>query len=158
MSEQEVRKPNGGKRILIEDTGCAVAHLEMSKETKVMERIYEPRRLIEAWQQVKRNAGAAGIDRMSVKEFDERKRELMPIIRNRLIDGTYRFEPALRVEIPKPGSTKKRKLRIPTVIMDRIVSTSVQRVFEEIFDSDFTSSNATSFPSSSGGRSQTSGW
>jgi hypothetical protein len=28
MSEQEVRKPNGGKRILIEDTGCAVAHLE----------------------------------------------------------------------------------------------------------------------------------
>ena len=51
----------------------------MSKETNVMERIYEPRRLIEAWQQVKRNAGAAGIDRMSVNEFDERKRELMPV-------------------------------------------------------------------------------
>jgi len=112
----------------------------MSKETNVMERIYEPRRLVEAWQQVKRNAGAAGIDRMSVNEFDERKRELMPIIRNKLIDGTYRFKPARRVEIPKPGSSKKRMLGIP-VIMDRIVATSVQRVFEEIFDRDFTSSN-----------------
>jgi RNA-directed DNA polymerase len=112
----------------------------MSKETNVMEQIYEPRRLIEAWQQVKRNAGAAGTDEMTVNEFDERKGELMPMIRNKLRDGTYQFKPARRVEIPKPGTTKKRKLGIP-VIMDRIVGTSIQRVFEEIFDRDFTSSN-----------------
>ena len=77
---------------------------------------------------------------MSVKEFEERKEELMPIIRNKLMDGTYRFKPALRVEIPKPGTSKTRKLGIP-VIMDRIVSTSIQRVFEQIFEGDFTSSN-----------------
>ena len=112
----------------------------MSKHENVLEQVYEPRRLIEAWQRVKRNAGAAGIDRMSVKEFEERKEELMPIIRNKLMDGTYRFKPARRVEIPKPGSTKTRKLGIP-VIMDRIVSTSIQRVFEQIFEGDFTSSN-----------------
>ncbi len=40
---------------------------------------------------------------MSVKEFEERKAELTPIIRNNLIDMAYRFKPALRVEIPKPG-------------------------------------------------------
>ena len=112
----------------------------MSKVENVLEKIYEPRRLIEAWQQVKQNAGAAGVDRMSVKNFEERKGELMPIIRNSLMDGTYRFKPARRVEIPKPGTTKTRKLGIP-VIMDRIVSTSIQRVFEEIFEVDFTSSN-----------------
>jgi group II intron reverse transcriptase/maturase len=112
----------------------------MSKHENVLEQVYEPRRLIEAWQRVKRNAGAAGIDRMSVKEFEERKEELMPIIRNNLIDGTYRFKPARRVEIPKPGTSKTRKLGIP-VIMDRIVSTSIQRVFEQIFEGDFTSSN-----------------
>ena len=112
----------------------------MNKHENVLEKVYEPRRLIEAWQQVKSNAGAAGIDRMSVKDFEERKGELMPIIRNKLMDGTYRFKPARRVEIPKPGTSKTRKLGIP-VITDRIVSTSIQRVFEEIFEADFTSSN-----------------
>ena len=112
----------------------------MSKHENVLEKVYEPRRLIEAWQQVKTNAGAAGIDRMSVKDFEERKGELMPIIRDKLIQGTYRFKPARRVEIPKDGSSKSRKLGIP-VIMDRIVSTSIQRVFEQIFEQEFTSSN-----------------
>jgi len=112
----------------------------MSKHENVLEQVYEPRRLLEAWQQVKTNAGAAGIDRMSVKDFEERKGELMPMIRNKLIQGTYRFKPARRVEIPKDGSSKTRKLGIP-VITDRIVSTSIQRVFEQIFECDFTSSN-----------------
>ena len=87
----------------------------MSKVENVLEKIYEPRRLIEAWQQVRSNAGAAGVDRMSVKDFEERKEELMPIIRNKLMDGSYRFKPARRVEIPKPGTSKTRKLGIPTV-------------------------------------------
>jgi len=112
----------------------------MSKHENVLERVYEPRRLLEAWQQVKTNAGAAGIDRMSVKDFEERKGELMPMIRNKLMQGTYRCKPARRVEIPKEGSSKTRRLGIP-VITDRIVSTSIQRVFEQIFEQDFTSSN-----------------
>ena len=36
----------------------------MEKEQNVLERVYEPRRLLEAWRQVKGNAGAAGVDRM----------------------------------------------------------------------------------------------
>ena len=35
------------------------------KHVKVMERVYEPRRLRQAWQQVKQNTGAAGIDQMT---------------------------------------------------------------------------------------------
>jgi hypothetical protein len=35
------------------------------KQLKVMERVYEPGRLHKAWQHVKKNAGAAGIDRMN---------------------------------------------------------------------------------------------
>jgi group II intron reverse transcriptase/maturase len=112
----------------------------MDKYENVLERIYEPRRLLEAWQQVKSNAGAAGIDRMSVEKFDRRKRELMPMIRDKLKDVSYRFKPARRVEIPKPGTAKVRKLGIP-VIADRVVATSIQRVFEEIFEPEFTSSN-----------------
>ena len=46
------------------------------KQKYVLERVYEPRRLLFAWLQVKRNAGVAGIDQMKVKEFERRKREL----------------------------------------------------------------------------------
>ncbi len=111
------------------------------KEEHVLEKVYEPRRLLEAWQQVKRNAGAAGIDRMTVEEFESRKEELFPIIYRELKAGTYRFKPARRVLIPKEGSKGKfRKLGIP-VIMDRIVSASMTLVFEGIFDPEFTESN-----------------
>jgi RNA-directed DNA polymerase len=111
------------------------------KTEKVLEKVSEPRRLLEAWQQVKRNAGAAGIDRMTVEEFENRKEEMFPIIRRKLEAGEYRFKPARRVLIPKEGSKGKfRKLGIP-VVMDRIVSASIALTFEEIFDVEFTESN-----------------
>ena len=111
------------------------------KAEKALERVCEPRRLLEAWQQVKRNAGAAGIDRMTVEEFESRKEELFPIIRRKLEAGEYRFKPARRVLIPKEGAKGKfRKLGIP-VVVDRIVSASIALAFEEIFDAEFTGSN-----------------
>lgn len=110
------------------------------KHVRIMGRVYEPGRLSEAWQQAKRNAEAAGIDNMTVEEFDSRKEELLGLIHKKLKAGTYRFKPARRVLIPKEGTSKKRKLGIP-VIMDRVVSQSANSVFEEIFDPDFTESN-----------------
>jgi RNA-directed DNA polymerase len=110
------------------------------KHMKVLERVYEPRRLRKAWQQVKQNAGAAGIDKMTVETFEQRKDELLTLIHEKLKAGIYRFKPARRVLIPKDGDLKMRKLGIP-VVMDRIVSQSVNLVFQEIFDPDFTKSN-----------------
>ena len=110
------------------------------KIENVMERVYERRRLSRAWQRIEKNAGAAGIDQMTVEGFAKRKDELLDFIRAKLEAGSYRFKPARRVLIPKPGTTKKRKLGIP-VVMDRIVSQSLHSVLEEIFDPDFTKSN-----------------
>ena len=110
------------------------------KHEKVLERVYSPGRLRTAWQQVRRNAGAAGIDQMTVDAFDKRAEELLNLIHEKLKAGTYRFKPARRVLIRKEGSDKKRKLGIP-VVMDRIVSQSVNLVFEGIFDPTFTASN-----------------
>ena len=109
------------------------------KGREVLERVYEPRRLREAWRQIKRNAGAAGIDRMTVEEFEKREEELLKLIGEKLKAGTYRFKPARRVLIPKEGSIKMRPLGIP-VVMDRIVSQSINLVFEVIFDPAFTKS------------------
>jgi group II intron reverse transcriptase/maturase len=110
------------------------------KKENVLEKVYEPGRLIEAWRRVKQNAGAAGIDEMSVQDFEERKTELLRLVYNKLKAGTYRFKPARRVLIPKEDSSKMRKLGIP-VVMDRTVALSISLVFEEIFTADFTESN-----------------
>lgn len=113
---------------------------EMKKQENIMKRVYDRRYLSMAWQQIKKNAGAAGVDKMTVDEFEEREGEYLQLIHNKLKAGIYRFKPARRVLIPKPGSNKKRKLGIP-VVMDRIVSQSVNLAIEPIFDSEFTPSN-----------------
>jgi len=110
------------------------------KQKNILERVYSPGRLRMAWQQVRKNAGAAGIDKMTVEAFDGRADDLLTLIQVKLMAGTYRFRPARRVLIPKEGSSKKRKLGIP-VVMDRIVSQSMNLVFEGIFDPVFTASN-----------------
>lgn len=107
------------------------------KQERVAERVYEPRRLRMAWRQVRSNAGAAGIDGMTVKAFERREGELLEFIHEKLKSGTYRFRPARRALIPKEGTAKLRKLGIP-VVMDRIVGQSMNLVFEDIFDQDFT--------------------
>jgi RNA-directed DNA polymerase len=110
------------------------------KIERVMEQVYDRGRLHRAWLCVKSNAGAAGIDQVTVEAFAERAEEHLGIIHEKLLSGRYRFKPVRRAEIPKPGSTKKRQLGIP-VVMDRIVSHSLHSVLEELFAGDFTASN-----------------
>ena len=110
------------------------------KHENVLERVYNPGRLRMAWQQVRKNAGAAGIDMMTVEAFERREEELLKRIHEKLKAGTYRFKPARRALIPKEGTSKMRKLGIP-VVMDRVVGQSINLVFMEIFDPGFTESN-----------------
>ena len=110
------------------------------KEREVLVKVYEPGRLQMAWQRVRKNAGAAGIDQMTVEEFAQREEHLLALIHDKLKSENYRFQPARRVLIPKEGTSKKRKLGIP-VVMDRIVGASMHSVLEELFDPDFTESN-----------------
>lgn len=117
-----------------------LSKVERNKEQNVLERVYQPGRVLEAWRQVKANAGAAGVDQMTVEAFEERQEQLFPVIHKNLKAGSYRFKPARRKEIPKRDSGKTRKLGIP-VVMDRIVAQSVHTVFNEIFDAGFTASN-----------------
>jgi retron-type reverse transcriptase len=49
-----------------------------------MERVYDRRRLRQAWQIVRRNAGASGVDLMTVEAFAERDEELLDLIHDKL--------------------------------------------------------------------------
>ena len=55
-----------------------------------------------------------GVGRMTVEAFERREEELLGRIYEKLKAGSYRFKPARRALIPKEGSSKMRKLGIPT--------------------------------------------
>jgi RNA-directed DNA polymerase len=81
-------------------------------------------------------AGAAGVDRQTVKDFADRHRKEIDRLQSELKDESYRPLPVRRAEIPKPGSNEKRALGIPTV-RDRVVQTALVHVIEPIFDQTF---------------------
>ena len=62
-----------------------------AKSEKVMERVYDRRRLQATWQQVKKNAGAAGIDEVTVEAFGGQAEKNLKFIQEKLQAGTYRF-------------------------------------------------------------------
>jgi group II intron reverse transcriptase/maturase len=84
---------------------------------------------------VKRNAGAAGIDRMTTEELEPHLQRNWWILKDKLLKGTYVPAPVRRVEIPKPnGGT--RMLGIPTV-QDRFIQQLLMQVLTPIFDPEF---------------------
>jgi RNA-directed DNA polymerase len=83
----------------------------------------------EAFQAVKSNDGAAGVDQESIAEFERNLENNLYKLWNRMSSGTY-FPPAVRaVEIPKSGGRGVRVLGVPTV-GDRVVQTVVKKYLE----------------------------
>ena len=90
-----------------------------------------------AWEDVRRNRGAAGIDRVSLADAEQYGvSRLLSELAVELREGRYRPLPARRVFIPKPGSTEQRPLSIPAV-RDRIVQAAVKIVLEPVFEAGF---------------------
>jgi group II intron reverse transcriptase/maturase len=89
-----------------------------------------------AWEQVRRNRGAPGIDQWTIQQVEQYGVDrLLDKLAGALKDGSYRPLAARRVLIPKPGSTEQRPLSIPTVA-DRVVQAAVKIVLEPIFEVD----------------------
>jgi RNA-directed DNA polymerase len=101
----------------------------------LFEQVLAPTNLDLAWQRVKANKGSAGVDGMSIDDFPKYAQANWDAIKAQLINGTYRPQPALRVEIPKPDGGK-RLLGIPTII-DRIIQQAIHQVLNPIFDPEF---------------------
>jgi retron-type reverse transcriptase len=84
--------------------------------------------VLEAWERVKANKGAAGIDEESIRDFERKLKANLYRVWNRMSSGSY-LPPAVRtVAIPKPGGGE-RKLGIPTVA-DRVAQMVVKRQLE----------------------------
>jgi RNA-directed DNA polymerase len=101
----------------------------------LMDKVYAPATLLAAWEKVRANDGAAGVDRQSIERFATHAEAYLAELSRELRDGTYRPAAIRRVEIPK-GNGGTRPLGIPTV-KDRIAQTAVKFVMEPILEAQF---------------------
>ena len=118
--------------------GAAAKQSEGRRFHALYDRVHRGDVLWEAWERVRKNRGAAGVDRVTlvaVEDYgvDRMLREL----RRDLHEGVYRPAPVRRVEIPKPRGGV-RPLGIPTV-RDRVAQAAAKIVLEPIFEADFLS-------------------
>jgi len=96
-----------------------------------------PKQLVwDAWLKVKRNGGAAGADGVTIEQFEQRLKDNLYKLWNRMTSGSYFPGPVRAVEIPKKGGV--RVLGIPNVV-DRIAQSvavlalepNVEKVFHD---------------------------
>ncbi|GAB3976670.1 group II intron reverse transcriptase/maturase [Actinoallomurus acanthiterrae] len=102
--------------------------------------VCDPAFLLVGWDRVRGNKGArtAGSDGQTVVSIQARigVEEFLAGLRAALKGGVFRPLPVRERLIPKPGTTKRRRLGIPTVA-DRVVQASLKLVLEPIFEADF---------------------
>jgi RNA-directed DNA polymerase len=123
-------------------TGGAVRWRAIDKpdpDENLLERMLSRPNMLKAWERVKANKGAPGMDNLPVEDFLAFAREHWDTIRSSILAGTYLPWPVKRVEIPKTtGGT--RPLGIPTVL-DRLIQQAMAQVSLPIFDPYFSRSS-----------------
>lgn len=107
-----------------------------SKWYSLMDKVSSRKTLERAFMQVRANQGAAGVDHVTIEEFEQHLEENLGKLVEGLRAGSYRPQGIRRAWINKLGSKEKRPLGIPTV-RDRVVQTALVKVLEPIFERDF---------------------
>ena len=102
----------------------------------LIDKVYAKANLQRAFEKVKANGGAAGVDHQTIEMYEAHLEENLDQIAGALKGGSYRPQPVKRVWIDKPGTKEKRPLGIPTV-RDRVVQSALRHVLEPIFERDF---------------------
>ena len=101
------------------------------------DKVYRADILWEAWERVRANKGAAGVDGQTIQDIEQAGvGQFLQGLADELREKRYRPNRVRRTYIPKPGKTEKRPLGIP-VVKDRVVQAAVKLLIEPIFEADF---------------------
>jgi group II intron reverse transcriptase/maturase len=140
-----VSKPPAERTIELQSKLYQAAKRDLSRRFHALyDRLYLPYVLQTAWELVRKNRGAAGIDQRTLAEIEALGVEtFLAEIAQCLKAKTYRPQPVRRVFIPK-GDGKRRPLGIPTV-RDRVVQAAAKLLLEPIFEADFEGSPSFGF-------------
>lgn len=122
--EQQIQKASNEPELLAEN---------------LMEKICERTNLNQAYERVKSNKGAGGIDGITVDDLLQHLRQHKQEILQSLLDGSYQPKAVRGVQIPKAGGGI-RQLGVPTVV-DRVVQQAILQVMEPLYDPGFSESS-----------------
>jgi RNA-directed DNA polymerase len=109
------------------------------KVHSLIDQVYSRKKLELAWEKVKKKGGCAGIDKVTIAQFEERRAYYLELLHHKLREGAYRPKPVKRVEIPK-SEGGKRKLGIPA-IFDRVCQQALVQRMEPVFEPKFLDCN-----------------
>jgi len=115
----------------------SVSETKKTKVHSLIDKVYHPTNLKLAWEKVKENRGAGGVDEISIAAFNAVAETELEKMHQELKANTYNPMPVRRVYIPKRGKlTEKRPLGIPA-IRDRICQQALRNRLEPIFEPEF---------------------
>ena len=116
-------------------------HLMLEGQKKVhslVDKVYSRKNLQLAWERVRANRGASGIDGITIGGFEANLDENLARLHRELRDQTYRPQAVRRLEIPKRGAPgKTRPLGIPSVydrVCQQALVNRLEPIFEKVFD------------------------
>jgi len=111
------------------------------KVHSLVDKIYQRKNLQVAWERVKQNRGAGGIDGEDLEAFEAELEANLERLHQELRDGAYVPQPVLQQLIPKAGKPGQyRPLGIPT-IYDRVCQQAMLNRLQPIFDPVFDEAN-----------------
>ena len=118
----------------INPTGAKKVH-------SLIDKVYQRKNLEMAWEKVRANKGAGGVDGQSVADFELQRDEQLDRLHRELRDDVYRPQPVRQVPIPKAGKPGEfRTLGVPT-IYDRVCQQALLNRLEPIFEPVFDEAN-----------------
>ena len=119
--------PSGRERVASQRKTVVKAH-------SLIDKVYSWDNLWTAWRKVRANKGAHGLDRVTIRAYEQDVETHLRELQRKLMEDRYEPLPVRRVYIPKASNPKQmRPLGIPTVT-DRVCQQAVYQVLCPIFD------------------------
>ena len=138
MSAQNAINVRNKVQALQNKLSCVAKQSLDRKFGALYDKVYRKDVLMVAWQLVRKNKGAPGIDKQDFEYIEEEigVECFLEELHEELKGYTYRSTPALRCWIDKPGKPEKRPLGIP-IIKDRVAQMAAKLIMEPIFETNF---------------------